>query len=185
MIAQIPKSITAARFARDYADVPFCELENGEVVYLTAGGWNHSWIVSRITQLLGDWSRKSRKGRVLAGEAGLITQRKPDSVRGIDVVFVSYRRIPRGKEPTGFLTVAPELAVEVVGKGQGWGKMTQKAGEYFDIGVDRVWIVDPKAQTVHIFRPDMEPARLTKADTLRDPKLLPGFSCKVAAFFED
>ena len=58
--------------------------------------------------------------------------------------YFSYRRLPRVKEPQGFARTPPELAVEVVGKGQGWPKMLEKAGEYFAMGVDCVWIVDPR-----------------------------------------
>lgn len=185
MIARLNKPVTAARFARDFADVPFCELEEGEVVRLTAGGWNYSRIVSQVSHLLHAWAKKTKRGRVLSGEAGVITERNPDTVRGIDVAYVSYKRVPKNTRFSGFLTTPPDLAVEVVGKGQGWGKMTKKAGEYFDIGVDCVWIVDPKAETVHVFRPDCEPVRLTKSEMIRIEDVLPGFACKVARFFED
>jgi len=168
----------------EYADVPFCELERGEVVHLTVGGMDYSRIVTEIIYLLQVWAKKTKKGRVLAGETGVITGRNPDTVRGIDVAYLSYKRVPKGTRQSGFLATPPNLAVEVVGKGQGWGKMAQKAGEYFAMGVDRVWIVDPKKETLHVYRPDAEPERLTKADTLRDRDILPGFSCKVAAFFE-
>ena len=185
MIARLTKSVTAARFARDYADEPFCELERGEVIYLTAAGWDHSRIVIRIAFILQSWAAKSKRGRVLGGEAGVITERHPDTVRGIDVAYVSYRRVPKGTRYDGFLTTPPDLAVEVIGKGQGWGKMTEKAGEYFSMGVTRVWIVDPKRQKVHVFRPNGEPTQYELADVIRDREVLPGFSCKVSRFFED
>lgn len=185
MIAHLNDKLTAAQFAKQYVDVPFCELERGEVVFLTAGGWPHSAIVARIAILLGVWAKRSKRGRVLTSEAGVITQRMPDTVRGVDVLYISYRRVPKGKEPTGFLKTPPELAVEVIGKGQGWGKMVEKAGEYFALGVDRVWLVDPKRRTVHILEPNAEPIRLTMADTITDRKILPGFKCKVSEFFED
>jgi Uma2 family endonuclease len=185
MILKLSKPLTAARFAKEYEDVPLCELERGEVVFLTAAGWDHSRIVTQIACALARWASRTRLGRVLTGEAGLVTQHDPDTVRGIDVVFISYKRVPRGKGPSGFLRTPPELAVEVVGKGQGWTKMLEKASEYLELGVDRVWIVDPGARTVNVFRPDGDPLRLTTRETIRDRAILPGFSCRVAAFFED
>jgi Uma2 family endonuclease len=50
---------------------------------------------------------------------------------------------------------------------------------------DRVWIVDPETQRVHIYRANTEPAVLNVDDVLNDESILPGFSCRVAEFFED
>lgn len=177
--------LTAEEFEREYADADFCELERGEVVRWTAGGWGHSRIGARIAHFLSVWAEAARHGRVLIGEAGLITQREPDTVRGVDVAYFSFERLPTGAEPDGFVTVPPNLAVEIVGKGQGWGKMVEKAGEYLRMGVDRVWIVNSKTRTVHIYCADSDPQRLGEADTLSDPAFLPGFTCKVSAIFQD
>ena len=176
--------ISATEFEVRYADVPFCELERGEVIYLTAGGWKHSRISLRIAFLLERWAEKTKRGRVLVNEAGLITERNPDTVRGVDVMYFSYRRVPDGKEPEGFAETPPELAVEVVGKKQGWKKMVQKAGEYLALGADRVWIVDPGARTLHVFMADKEPSKYDDTATIRDDAILPGFSCKVSEFFK-
>ncbi len=177
--------MTAEQFELRYSDVPYCELERGEVVRLMAGGWEHSRISYRIARLLGDWAEQSLRGRVLTNEAGLITERDPDTVRGVDVAYFSYERIPVGHEPDGFATVAPEPAVEVVGKRQGWGKIVEKAGEYLRMGVERVSIVNPATRTVHVFRPDADPERFGESNTLSDPVLLPGFACAVRSFFND
>lgn len=135
--------LTAEDFERQYADVDFCELERGEVIRLTAGGWRHSWICSKVTWLLTDWARRNNTGRVLTNEAGLITARDPDTLRGVDVMYFSYERVAKGQEPESFPEVPPNLAVEVVGKGQGWKKMTEKAAEYLRMGADRAWIDRP------------------------------------------
>lgn len=177
--------LTAEEFERDYADVDFCELERGEVVHLTAGGWRHSSIVTRVTFLLEAWARQSGRGRVLTGEAGLITARSPDTVRGVDVMYFSFERVLRGNEPESFAETAPNLAVEVVGKGQSWKKMTEKAAEYLRLGADRAWIIDPRKRTLHVFRPDEPPREYAEADIIEDDAALPVFSCKVGEFFEN
>jgi Uma2 family endonuclease len=63
--------------------------------------------------------------------------------------------------------------------------MVEKASEYLRMGVDRVWVVDPTARRAHVFRADSEPTILSEHDTLADPTVLLGFSCQVAALFED
>src|SRR5205814_2673999 len=123
-------------------------------------------------------------GRVYVNELGLVTRRNPDSVRGADAAYISYKRLPESQEPEGFCPVPPELVVEVIGKGQGWKKLTEKASEYLQIGVDRVWVLDHKPRTLHIFRTGAEPFKLNGPDIVRDEQILPGFSCTVAELSE-
>jgi Uma2 family endonuclease len=162
-----------------------CELVRGEVVTLSPGGYQHSQISANVAILLGTWARKTKLGRVLANEAGLIVEKDPDTVRGADVAYVSYQRIPQDTGPEGFSTIPPELIVEVVGRGQGWREMVERAGEYLRMGVDRVWIIDPKTRKLHVFRPDGEPAILAEDQTISDEKILPGFSSAVSEFYAD
>lgn len=184
MATAIATRLTAEEFEKRYVDVPFCELERGEVIYLTAGGWKHSRISLKVAFLLERWAEKTKRGRVLINDAGLITERDPDTVRGVDVMYFSFQRVPEGKEPEGFAETPPELAVEVVGKKQGWKKMVGKAAEYMAMGAARVWIVDPKARTLHVFAEDEEPKKYDINSTIRDEAILPGFSCKVSEFFK-
>lgn len=152
---------------------------------MTAGGWKHSSLCAQIAGILREWARLSGKGRVLTGEAGVITSRDPDTVRGIDVAYFSFERVPRGKEPESFSEVAPTLAVEIVGKGQGWKKMTEKAAEYLRMGADRVWIIDPKRNTLHVFTADQPPREYGEKDTIENDAVLPGFVCRVGDLLTD
>ena len=77
------RRLTAEQFERRFADVPFCELERGKVVPLTAGEFRHSRICCNVMYLIGSWEHATKQGRVLTGEFGLITERDPDSVRRI------------------------------------------------------------------------------------------------------
>ncbi len=176
--------ISAKRFERLAPELGPCELVRGEVVPLSPGGFEHGQISGSVAGLLSAWARRTRSGRVLTNEAGLITERRPDTVRGADVVYYSYRRVARGRGPKGFADVPPELVVEIVGKGQGWRAMVQKAGEYLRMGVDRVWVIDPKKRSLHVFRSDAPPSELGAGDRIRDAEMLPKFSCRVSDFFE-
>lgn len=134
--------MTAKRFEQIADDLGPCELVRGEVVYLSPGGMVHSSLTTRMVLLLGNWAERTRRGRVFTNEAGIITERKPDTVRGMDVTYFSYKRLPRDQTPDGVSTVPPELAVEIIGKKQGWKVMVQKAGEYLRMGTDRVWLAN-------------------------------------------
>ncbi len=183
MIAKSPTN--AEEFEMTCHDFGACELVRGEVLRLSPAGFGHSRICGRAFWHLAQWAETSGLGRVVTGEAGLVVETDPDTVRGADVAYFSYKRLPKGAEPDGFSRVAPELVIEVVGKGQGWSDMVDKAGEYLRMGVDRVWVIDPKTRRVHVFRADEGPRTLDESDELPDEDILPGFSCRVAQFFED
>lgn len=189
MLASHRRPIRTRLTAREYLkichDIGPSELERGEVIRLTAAGMGHSGPVANIAIILGMWARTTGLGRVHTGETGLITRSSPDTVRGIDVAYYSYDRLPKSKTPTGFSRTPPNLAVEVVGKGQGWRKMVEKAAEYLAMGVDRVWIVDPEKRRVCVLRSDIEPQSYGTRQTISDAEVLPGFRCKVAEFFAD
>ncbi len=177
--------MTAEAFEAVCAGIGPCELVGGEVIALSPGGFRHSRITVNAAFLVEVWARQTGRGRVLIDEAGIVVENDPDTVRGADVVYISYDRLPREDTPTGFCTVPPELVVEVIGKGQGWREMVEKAGEYLGMGVDRVWVIDPDTRRVHILRSDHEPIALSEDETLADEAILPGFSCRVAEFFRD
>jgi len=177
--------MTAAEFEAIADNLGSCELVRGEVAQLSPAGPTHGLVTSNITQVLGRWAKEQRCGRVWSGETGVVVENEPDTVRGMDVAYVSYQRLPKGKRIEGFARTPPELVVEVVGQGRTWQHLVEKTGEYLRMGVNQVWVVDPATGRVHIFCPDREPRTLGESDELRDDSLLPGFSCHVAEFFTD
>jgi Uma2 family endonuclease len=184
-MSTITAHLTAEQFAQQYMDVPFLELVRGEVIELMPGGLRHSGISGQAYYLIQTWCRHTHLGRGYTNEIGLITERGPDTVRGADVAYFSFQRLPAGREPPGFSEVPPNLIIEVVGKGQGWNAMLDKVAEYLGMGVDRVWILDPKAETIHLYGGDAEPTTLRLDAIVRDEAVLPGFAHRVAEFFED
>jgi len=121
---------------------------------------------------------------VLGGEVGIYTQRNPDRVRGADIAVVSSERLPSGPGK-GFLEVAPELVVEILSPDDRWQDVRQKLTEYFVIGVDRVWVVEPETRGILVFSSTTEGRQLGEADHLEGEGPLQGFSILVASVFAD
>ena len=95
---------------------------------------------------------------------------------------------PENAWPTpakGFLTVAPELVVEIVSTSDRWQEMRQKIEEYFAIGVQRVWIVEPDNRDVLVYSASTEMRKLGEGDLLTGEGVLEGFSLPVAQLFEE
>jgi Uma2 family endonuclease len=72
--------------------------------------------------------------------------------------------------------------IEIISPGQTFGELTEKATDYLLAGVDRVWVVDTKAQSVTIFRRDALAQTVRGNGTISDP-LLPGLILPLAPLF--
>ncbi len=177
--------LRAEEFARVAEVIGPCELVNGEIIPMSPGGSRHSEITGRACFLLESHNRVRRLGRVLTGAAGFIVRRGPDTVRGADVAFISYRRLPKDTQITGFLEVPAELIIEVLSDDTSWSEMETKIGEYHTAGVDLVWMLDPRTLTLHVCSPGASPVLLREADIASADPQMPGFSCRVADFFAD
>jgi Uma2 family endonuclease len=162
-----------------------CELVNGEVVAMSPGHFKHSRVTMNVAYILEGYARRSRHGRALTNEAGIVVDAEHDTVRGADAAFVSFKRLPAGKRHRGFLRQPPELVVEVLGDDDTWKVVEEKVAEYHALGVDMVWVADPRTLSVRLYPKRGEPHVLHEKDTITGGKLLPGFTCLVAEFFID
>ncbi|MEZ6080347.1 MAG: Uma2 family endonuclease [Pirellulaceae bacterium] len=59
-------------------------------------------------------------------------------VRGPDVAFVSWQRLPEGKVPDAAPEIVPDIAIEVLSEGNTYAEMSRKRREYFHAGVRQV-----------------------------------------------
>jgi Uma2 family endonuclease len=175
--------LRAEEFARVAEVLGPCELVNGEIIPMSPGGLRHSEITGRACFLLESHNRLQRLGRVLTGEAGFIVRRGPDTVRGADVAFISYGRLPKDTQITGFLEVPAELIIEGLSDDTSWAEMEKKIGEYHATGVDLVWVLDPRTLTLQVCARGASPVLLREADIASADPHMPGFSCRVADFF--
>jgi Uma2 family endonuclease len=176
--------LTAEDFQRVAQVMGPCELVKGEVVRVSPGGIRHSRVTGNAFRLLDAYCRARKLGRVLTGEAGVIVARKPDTVRGADVAFISFERLAPDAPEEGFLAVAPELVVEVLGRDTSWEKMDQKVADYHGAGVDLAWVLDPQTLTLRVYPRGAEPRVLHETRVVSADPHIRGFSANVADFFE-
>ena len=177
--------LRAEEFARVADVLGPCELVNGEIIPMSPGGFRHSKATVRASFLLEAHNQAHRLGHVLAGEAGIIVHRGPDTVRGADVAFVSYQRLPRDARISGFLEQAPELVIEVLSDDTSWSEMETKIGDYHTAGVELVWVLDARTLSLRAYPRGAPPVLLREADIASADPHMPGFSCRVADFFAD
>jgi Uma2 family endonuclease len=160
------------------------ELVQGRVVSMPPPDRKHGYVCGQAYFSLRLFVGEHDLDRVMSNDLGVITERDPDTVRGADVVYYSYARLPRGPLSTGYGPEVPELVVEVRSEGDRWLEIHEKVTEYLGAGVLIVVVLDPKTQTAHVFGADDPPRTLGSNDELVLPGVLEGFSVRVGWFFE-
>ncbi len=183
IVSTPPKLLTAQEFLRlSDTDRPK-ELVKGKVVYRNVPYPRHGHYCLAVGRKLGDFVEQHDLGWVFSNDSGVLTEQNPDTVRGPDVVYYSYQKVPKGQLPDGYIDVAPELAIEIRSSDTRWKNLHKKIGEYLEAGVLVVCVVDPDAKTVHVFSADQPVRILTAGDEWTLPEILPGFSVSLAALF--
>jgi Uma2 family endonuclease len=174
---------TAEQYSALPDDGKLTELVRGRIVEMPSPTPSHGYICLNIGSILREFVRPRGLGRVVSNDSGVKTEEGPDSVRGPDVAFYSYSRVPQGPSPTGYWP-PPELVFEVKSPSDRWPAITAKVGEYLTAGVVVVCVVDPVTQSVVVYLNDEPPRRHTSEEHLLLPEVLPGFSVQVNQFFE-
>ncbi len=160
-------------------DGKYYELVKGELVEMTPPGGEHGYIASRLAGRLGAYVEDEALGYVLV-ETGYCLECSPDTVRGPDLSFVRPERLPEGELPKGFIPGAPDLAVEIISTYDRRAEIQQKIHDYLSHGTHRVWVIDPDAQTVTVYRPDGSGRLLGSDDFLDGEDVIPGFTMLVS-----
>jgi Uma2 family endonuclease len=181
-----PKLMTAEEFY-DWANRPenddkWFELVRGEVIELPSPELPHGVVAGNAVWILNGYARRRRKGYVASNDSGVILERDPDTVRGPDVALYedvhSFDELPRK-----YGEIPPRLAVEVLSPSDRADRIITKITDYLRNGVELVWLIDPEARTVTVYRPDKGPRVYKENEELSCEDVLPGFRCCVADFF--
>jgi Uma2 family endonuclease len=75
------------------------------------------------------------------------------------------------------------LAVEVLSKGNTPQEMRRKLNEYFDAGVELVWLIDARARVVEVFTAANVHRTLKVGQTLSGGTVVPGFKLGLRQLF--
>jgi len=156
------------------------DLVRGVLVVHEPPGFRHGEITVRLTIALGTYVDTRHLGRVVAGDAGFKLRSDPDTVRGADIAFVSWERLPQ-ESPVGFPPLGPDLVVEVLSPGDRPGETLAKVADWLSAGTRLVWVIDSERRLARVYRADGTETTLDEEDGLDGEDVLPGFSCTLAS----
>jgi Uma2 family endonuclease len=141
-------------------------------------------VTATLNALLGEYVRRSSIGDLLSSETMVrCFPNRPGRVRKPDLSFVRRGRLSPSQMAAGFLTIPPDLAVEVVSPNDEAEALEAKLLDYFDAGIPLVWVIYPVARSAVILRLDGSANRIREHDELSGEAVIPGFSCRLAELF--
>lgn len=158
------------------------ELSKGDLVEMTPPGGIHGSTAVELSSLLRDFVKQRNLGKVMV-ESGYLLATNPDTVRGPDISFLSASKIPAEGLPDGYITGAPDLAVEIVSPSDTASIIQEKVQDYLTYGTQLVWVIYPQQKIVVAYYPDGTAKTLHKTDALTGETVLPDFSCRIADIF--
>lgn len=175
--------VTLDEFSAKYADQRV-ELVRGKIVELPMPHSRHGQVCNLASFYLSTFVYGSSLGHVLSNDTLVVTKRDPDTSRGMDACFISFKKVPKGPLPNAVLEVAPDLVIEVRSPTDLWTDLFAKVSEYLAIGVTAVVILDPNTESASVYRNDTRQEIFEANQTLIVPDVLPGFEVLVKKFFE-
>jgi Uma2 family endonuclease len=179
-----PALLTAEAFARRPDPGHPEELVEGRIIAMPPPGFRHGKVCNRLGRLLGNFADDHDLGHTLSNDSGVVTRRGPDSVRGPDVSFYGFDKVPREAALVGYPGVPPDLVAEVLSPDDRWPEVRAKAAEYLAAGVGIVLVLDPERRVVEVHTADGAVQTLDAAAELTLPAPLDGFRVAVARLFE-
>jgi Uma2 family endonuclease len=185
-MATATRLMTAEEFY-EFANLPenrdrCFELVRGEVVEMSRPGKRHGLVCGNTVRILGNYTVQRRKGYVCSNDTGVVVEHDPDTVRGPDVLLFEdaehYEQVELkyGEQPA-------LLAVEVLSPNDSMGKVNRRIREQLRFGTRLVWLLDPEARNVTVYRPGQEHYLVEEGEELTGDDVLPDFRCRVAEFF--
>jgi Uma2 family endonuclease len=172
------------RYLRD--DVLY-EVVDNQVRELPPMGVRETHLASMIFRILSNFSWSHGLGQVESEMLFLLIPPPRDLQRRPDLAYVSFARWPRGKAipTTPAWEVFPNLVLEVVSPSNWANEIIEKIENYFEAGVERVWVVYPTVKKVYVYDSPTSVQILTRAQTLDGGTVLPGFQVPLAEIFEE
>lgn len=164
-------------------DLGPCELVEGRIVRMSPTGPKHAKLEQRFAWLLQNFLEAHPLGELYVGEVGIYTGRAPDTVRGADIAFVSHERLKQQDPDAPFLTVLPEIVIEILSPNDRAQELEKKVGEYLKAGAVEVWIADPENRTLHRRRAEAGSSELLDQTQQLTTPVLPGFELQVTEIF--
>ncbi len=176
-------TMTADELLAFDAEVNRCELIDGVLYMMSHAGGRHGRITQRIALLIGMHVAENRLGVLYAAETGFKIAQSPDTVIAADVAYIQSSKFQQIVDETRFLTIPPDLIVEVMSPNDSFARTESKILRWLDAGCRLALLVDPESETVHAYRSRLNIQLISVNETLDCCDVIPQFQISICEFF--
>ncbi len=163
-------------FCEQNKHLPIERDENHQILFMPPVTSEFSEKNSSLNGYLFIWNLKLKSGRTFDSSAGFYL---PDtSMRSPDAAWISNERWNALTEDQrkGFAYITPDFIAELASPSDSITQLKLKMEKWRDNGVRLSWLIDPKTETVFIYRADGTISKVEGFDnTLSGEEVLPGF----------
>ena len=178
-----PMLLTAEDLWKQVDDGYRYELVKGVIRRMPLAGFEHGIRSAKIGARLNAYVEKHKLGYVCGAETGFKISQDPDTVRAPDAAFVCQASIDEQGISKGYWDGAPDLAVEVISPGDTYTEVAEKVDEWLTAGCAMVWVVNPRRETIEVYRSPEDITVLRKDEILDGGDVIEGFQCPVRDIF--
>jgi Uma2 family endonuclease len=154
-----------------------CEVLDGVLVE-KAMGFAEARIATVLAFILEGFLREHDLG-ITVGPDGLVKLSQSRS-RAPDVAVIKWEKLPDHRLPSAPVPrLVPDLAVEVLSRGNTRAEIEKKLDDYFSAGVAAAWVIDPRRRTAKLYSSREDVTEIDQHVQLRAGTVLPGFALRL------
>lgn len=183
MIKTDLKHLTLEQFLELPETKPANEYIDGQIVQKPMPQGKHSVLQGEIVTAINQVVKPQRVARAFPelrctfGDRSIVP----------DIAVLTWQRIPRDEtgEVSNLFSIAPDWTIEILSPDQSQTKITKNILHCLRYGTQLGWLIDPKEQTVFIYRPKQETEVFeTSEDLLPVPEFAKDLQLSVRALFD-
>ncbi len=159
------------------------ELVRGELEVVAPAGFEHGVLTMEVARHLANYVRERDLGWVCTAETGFKLASDPDTVLAPDVAFVSKERLADAKGQKAYLSIAPDLVIEVLSPSDRSTRIAEKVAMWLEHHTSLVIVIDPHLHTATLYYSRTDANILTRTDTLDGGEVVPGWQLSLDMLF--
>ena len=162
-------------FCQIHQDLRIERTADAELIIMPAAGGETGNRNAILTASLTVWALQDDTGEVFDSSTGFYLPN--GAMRSPDGSWVNRSKLTQltAEQKEKFLPICPEFVVELMSPSDNLATVCDKMQEYIDNGAQLGWLLDPRGQTAHIYRPNQPVEILDSPSQLYGDPVLPGF----------
>lgn len=126
--------------------------ENGEIELMAAAGGQTGAYEFELQRQLGEWNKRKKFGIAFSPTTGF--RLKSGAMRQPDVAWIRLDRwnALTAAEQEKFIPIPPDFIAELRSVSDALKPLQEKMEKWIENGVRLAWLIDPKEETVYIYR---------------------------------